>query len=281
MTDTDIARILAVIPMFSRASLAEINLKPLAGLSNTNFRIRYRHNDYILRIPKRETAQFIDRASEANNEDLVTGAGFAPEVLWRNQHGVSLSRYLGCCRTLTITDFNDDSIFGGLALCLRKLHTSKLEFKGRTDIAGLLNSYFERIGRQYKSALSASLEKAMDIHQAVDVDDGKRIPSHNDLVLDNILLGSDEKIWLIDWEYSALSSPYWDLATLCNSARLERQRCADLLQAYGGDSSALTVENLLGHGYLLQLLTVLWTIAHAESFVEAEMEWLKHLDKSV
>lgn len=39
-------------------------------------------------------------------------------------------------------------------------------------------------------------------------------PCHNDLVAENFLKAEDGTIYLIDWEYSGMNDPMWDIAAL-------------------------------------------------------------------
>ena len=86
------------------------------------------------------------------------------------------------------------------------------------------------------------------------------MPSHNDLVLENLLL-AEERLWLIDWEFSAMASPYWDLATLSNAAGLDQAQSRALLLAYCADGATMEESLLFDYRNLLELLTDIWMAA--------------------
>ncbi len=235
----------------------------------------------MLRVPKRETSQFIDRNIEAFNEDQAISGNLAPEVIWREDSGLSLTCCIRHSRNLTKADLKGESIIVELVERLKTLHYSDIRFKGQTDIEALFNCYFELVPEREKHALSSSRDKALNIYKAIKMYDSRLVSSHNDLVLDNLLLDDQKKLCIIDWEYSALSSPYWDLATVCNSARFDKKACLNFLNAYSRSMPDLKLENLQGYCFILQLLTVLWLTAIVDGSIEQEIEWLKHLDKIV
>jgi thiamine kinase-like enzyme len=76
---------------------------------------------------------------------------------------------------------------------------------------------------------------------------------------------AENKLWLIDWEYSAMASPYWDLAILCNEADLDLPQSRLLLQAYCLGGPAMKESMLFDYRTLLKLLSDCWMAALAGS----------------
>ena len=281
MSAIDFAQIFSRIPLLASAHPEDFTIKPLSGLTNFNFHLRGRDGDFVLRVPKKVTSQLIDRRIEAFNEDQVVKQQFAPQVIWRDDSGLSLSHCITHSRNLHKTDMADESVVALLVEQLRVLHNADIKFKGQTDIIELLKYYFNLMLEEKKHRFAACIHKALRLHQTVHARDNRLVSSHNDLVLENLLIDEQAKLWLIDWEYSALSSPYWDLATVCNSARLDSRGCLFFLKNYNGDIHNLSLENLQGYCFILQLLTVVWMTVFADAPVEEEVEWLKTLDKLV
>ena len=281
MNAPDFRQIFRRIPLLAPLQADAFVITPLCGLTNSNFHLRYQHHDYVLRIPKKAGCDFIDRNLEAFNEDQVIKNGFAPEVIWRDNTGLSLSQCIRHSRSLTKADFNDDSIMIALIERLKTLHQSNIKFKGQTDIIGLLKYYSESAIRQNGHVSDDRLNMALSIHENIHRHDDRLVSSHNDLVLENLLIDDQRKLWLIDWEYSGLSSPYWDIATVCNSAQLEDTTRYELLGLYDSPIRHLRIEYLAGYQYILQLLTIGWLSACSSDAVEVEIDWLSRLEKSV
>jgi thiamine kinase-like enzyme len=59
------------------------------------------------------------------------------------------------------------------------------------------------------------------------------VPCHNDPWPGN-LLDADGRIYLIDWEYSGMNDPLWDLADLSVEAGFEPEQDRTMMEAYYG-----------------------------------------------
>jgi thiamine kinase-like enzyme len=126
----------------------------------------------------------------------------------------------------------------------------------------LLHRHFDLVPRADQQRFSERLSRAEDLIVNLDDTDHDCVASHNDLVLGNLLL-DDSGLCLIDWEYSAMASPYWDLATLCNEAQLDRQQSKRLLQAYCVGGATMRESTLFEYRELLKLLSDCWMAALA------------------
>ncbi len=75
----------------------------------------------------------------------------------------------------------------------------------------------------------------MDIKAAVDATGiATRVPCHNDSLIGNWVLREDGKLYLIDWEYSGMNEPMWDLSCLSIEANYSEENDDELLTAYFG-----------------------------------------------
>ena len=281
MTAPDFTKIFRRIPLLRSLDPQAFIITPLRGLTNFNFHLRYQHHDYVLRVPKKGSYQFIDRHREAFNEDQVIKKGLAPQVIWRDDSGLSLSHCIRRSRNLVKADCSHEHIVSLLMNSINTLHQPDILFKGQTDIIRLLKDY-SRLSVLGESHITGErLNLACKIHRTIHDHDDRLVSSHNDLVLENLLIDDQQKLWLIDWEYSALSSPYWDIATLGNSARMDRAAMQKLLALYDGPNGRLHIEYLVGYQYLLQLLTLGWLAACAIDAAAEELEWLNRLEMIV
>ncbi len=83
---------------------------------------------------------------------------------------------------------------------------------------------------------------------------------HNDLVPQNIL-DDGEKIWLIDFEYAAFSTPLSDLANLASNAGFSVEQDQTLLELYYGDkASAEKTKALAALKCALMLRETMWSM---------------------
>ena len=232
----------------------DFEITPLAGFTNYNFRLQNPLQDWILRIPKPETDRFIDRHAEAHNQSLAFELGIAPQVSWRDSSGVTLTSTLSSAHALRASDFNSDKMLHTIVAPIQLLHLSQAGFNGRVDLKELLSRHFDRLSQTDQERLRPRLQQAERVLSLLETRDCAYVASHNDLVLDNLLL-ENERLWLIDWEYSAMASPYWDLATLCNAADLDFEQSRRLLQVYSAGGRQMDESILFDYRGLLKLLS--------------------------
>lgn len=253
----------ANIPQLSGCSADVYTITRLPGYTNRNFRLHNREQDWVLRLPRPATNRFIDRAAEAHNQQQAQRLGLAPGVAWRNAAGITLTPTLRNSRILQRSDFDNDVLVSLVVERLQRLHRGGLRFHGRQNLAGLLTRYYELLDAQRREPFAQRMAQARRILGLLDNDDVERVASHRDLVLQNLLLEND-RLWLIDWEYSAMASPYWDLASLCNEAELDLDQSRRLLRAYCVGGRALQESTLFDYRGMLKLLGDCWMAAFAQ-----------------
>lgn len=223
--------ILKTIPLLSPFASSEMQLQKLAGLSNENYLITIKKNPkqkYILRIPRESSNSFINRENESHNAEIAEQLNIAPENLWRNTSGISLTEYI---ESASIPYLGDSKTLEKMAKTLATLHDSKTAFKGvlnNQKISKSLTQYFKLCSTEQQQVLKADYQKTLLFLESV-LCKRPAVPSHVDLVLENSLLQA-EKVWLIDWEYSAMASPFWDIATLCNAADFNSTQSENFLK---------------------------------------------------
>jgi len=262
VTEEDLSRVFASIPLLQGFSIEDFTISALPGYTNRNYRLYNQHFDWVLRIPKPATARFIDRDAEAYNQGLAQQLGLAPQVAWRDATGISLTPTLGDSRNLRVADMAANDI---LQLCvgsLQRLHRSGLLFHGRVDLGTLLQQHFALLHESDQQRFRNRLSQAQELLAGLDEPDQGYVASHNDLVLGNLLL-ERSSLCIIDWEYSAMASPYWDLATLCNAAEFDRQQSRRLLRAYCVGGTSMKESTLFDYQDLLKLLSDCWMAALA------------------
>ena len=141
MTEPDLSAVLRRIPLLRKITPGQIEITELPGYTNENYRLRSGDSDWVLRLPKAATDAYIDRRAEAHNQALAGQLDLAPQALWRDEDGASLTASLpGRC--LRPVDLNDDALLVRLAAVFARLHRHGLQFRGRVDLAELLERYY-------------------------------------------------------------------------------------------------------------------------------------------
>ena len=255
----DVKSVLKDIPVFDNVAFDKVEIKALKGLSNKNFLLQYsddKNNEVrcVLRIPQEETDSNVNRVNEKHNAALAYKLGFAPKILWQNEQGVSLTEHIDDTDAFSIQSFEN------LAAVIKKLHNCNESFKGSLlaeDIAKHFDHYLGLCTEHDKRALKPAHQNILDLCEKVKADEREPVPSHIDLVAENILI-KDSKVWLIDWEYSAMASPFWDLASLSNNLKFNEKHSRDLLQICLSSESEKDYECLKSYQYLERKLALYW-----------------------
>ena len=87
------------------------------------------------------------------------------------------------------------------------------------------------------------------------------VPSHVDPSPGNLLLRSDGVV-LVDWEFSAMAAPAWDLAILSVEASFDHDQDMAVLAAHGNDATDWRRDQFAMFKACLALITAAW--GHAQ-----------------
>lgn len=218
---------------------------PQSGLTNRVFRLSAETGDYFLRLPREETAGMIDRHAEAHNLTLAADLGLAlPAVYCDPETGVLLTSAVETLERRPV------GFAHHLGKSVGRLHASGDKFDGKLDPVGVYEAQKSELGQLPEllteiKALDAALAMT---DEPVFAEDGGAllVPSHGDLSPGNCLsVGSG--IWLIDWEYSGMSLPAWDLAYAILEHAFSAEDEQFFLQGYAtaGAGAFLPTENQL------------------------------------
>ncbi|MFA9418654.1 MAG: phosphotransferase [Gammaproteobacteria bacterium] len=270
----DFDPIFKCIPQLEGLDCNKTRITKLPGYTNQNFRLVNGAQDWVLRIPKIETNQYINRQFEAHNAEIAETLEIAPKCAWRDQSGLSLTLTLNRTRPITLNDIKRESIFRQLVKVIRSLHDCNKSFQGQVDLADLLAQYYRLVPASQRQLTSGVYEVAQTKIEKLLTRHSRLRPSHNDLVLENILIDDSDRIWIIDWEYSSMASPYWDLATVCNAMAFDRNQSSDFLKTYQQQGPTGNLELLIDYRYVLQVLSICWMAAFTKADIESQIQSL-------
>lgn len=249
------------IPLLRNYQPDDFKIQRLPGLTNHTYHIKNLEHDWVLRIPKPDTNAYIDRRAEVANNEIAIQLGLAPDCLWRDDSGLSLTKTLQHTQSPTAADLCSPEILRAVLARLEKLHNSQQKFHGRVNIRELLKRYFALVPVAYKASIHNDFTSALQRLTIIEQKDRTLTPSHNDLILQNLLIDTNQQVWFIDWEYSSMASPYWDLATLCNTADLDLEQSFNLLKMYKSQHHISDIDLLMDYRQVLEVLTQCWMLS--------------------
>lgn len=201
------------------------------GMTNHQFRFKSSGRFYLLRLPGEGTGRLIDRKSEAGVYSLLRGKGITEEVLYINaETGIKITRFLENVHTCRVESGKE------VRLCmehLRQFHQMKIKGSAVFDVFVKIAQYEAQCAQE-----GLSLESLHKIRSAVsglgDFMEGcgnMNCLCHIDPVADNFLI-CENQVYLIDWEYAAMSDPHIDIAMFCIYARYDRTATDRAIEAY-------------------------------------------------
>ncbi|MDA8425463.1 MAG: choline kinase family protein [Treponema sp.] len=227
-------RIEAALPPELRRKGVNLDTRErLGGLTNQNYKIMVGGEALVLRLPGWGTGRFIRRSIERTNQEAAARAGFTPHsVFFDGRTGVKITRFLGeaCALDPRAAKDRTEAVAGLLA----RFHRSGLRFVNDFDVFKLARTY-ERVahGRfaRFYEGYAHIRTRVQAIERPLSLIAGDRVACHNDLVPENILV-SPEGLTLIDWEYSGMNDPAWDLASFALESGFDEELEARFLAAY-------------------------------------------------
>lgn len=235
------------------------------GLTNDSWRVRTNTDAVIVRMSNTaEELLQIDRASEARVLEIVERAGIGPEMLLcEPQRHVLVTRDLG--RTWTEQDAHVPANIERLAQTLRRLHSLAVpEGVRAVDLVETMRGYLAALDeRGSQSDVTSESNRERGERAALALRQGARVClCHNDVHHLNVV--DRDSLHLIDWEYSGVGEPMFDLASVCvyhEYDRVERER---LLEAYLGRGDTDALRRLDLACWLFEYIRELWTEVRAE-----------------
>ena len=202
----------------------------------------------------------IDRQHEVNVLNDISYLNLAPKVLYSDiAAGILIWEYISEAKPLlTSKEFNTNTLYQ-LGSCLYSLHSHPIP-KNSVDI-------FSNSMSLYQSLLVDSSEKilfnrASNLYYELLQDDKDKVLSHNDLHPANMLW--DQKYYFLDWEYSGVNHPCFDIASLINSLKLNKREIHEMSLGYKYSSDLFHIDKLNQWIEFIEYLEEIWKISVAK-----------------
>ena len=253
----DVRALVAAIPALAHVSGPPIRM---GGLTNRVYRL----GDACLRIPGKGTEEYINRANEAVAAREAAKAGVSPQVLHFDEAtGVMVTRFVADAVTMSPDGFRTRAGSPARAgQAFRRLHTSGAVFPFRFELFAMIDDYLKVLSTR-DVALPAGY------HDVVrEADGGVRaalaarplppVACHCDPLCENFL-DTGERMWIVDWEYSGMNDPMWDLGDLSVEGKFDADQEEEMIRAYfGGAPRPAERGRIVIYKAMCDLLWTLW-----------------------
>jgi len=242
-------------------------VEPAGGMTNKNYRICVKGSRYILRVAGTGTEQMINRNTEMFNSAIASEKGYNVEVPYFNlETAVKISKFIENAETLTHRSIKKEENLKQVTSILRDLHEST-DFHMDNEF----NSFrelekYEDILRKDRGTFFEDYDKVrkevMDLEEELKLCKRVFVPSHNDLVSENLVKDTEGRIYLIDWEYSGINDDMWDLAALSLENEFSENDVELMFRLYfeGKEADQNSRRRLLIHQICQDTLWAVWTL---------------------
>jgi thiamine kinase-like enzyme len=254
---TDEARAtLAAIPMLAGYTGP---LERLGGLTNLVFKA----GEFCLRIPGKGTEEYINRANEAVAAREAAKAGVSPEVLHVDPAtGVMVTRFIAGAETMSPEKFRTRSGSPARAgEAFRKLHNSGAVFPFRFELFAMIDDYLKVLSTKDVAPPAGYhdvVREAETVRAALAAHTLPLIACHCDPLCENFLDAGD-RMWIVDWEYSGMNDPLWDLGDLSVEGKFDTAQDEEMMRAYfGGEVRPVERGRIVIYKAMCDLLWTLW-----------------------
>jgi thiamine kinase-like enzyme len=270
--------------LFAKAVLAEARITRLGGLTNRVFRIDVAGKSYCLRIAGKGTEEYINRRNEEQAARMAAEAGVSPEVLHFDAvTGVMVTRFIDEAVTMSPALFQARTGSPQRAgRAFRRLHESGAEFPFRFELFSMIDDYLKLLSDKnvdFPEGYHEVLRESQSIRSALAAHPLPLVACHCDPLCENFL-DTGERMWIVDWEYSGMNDPMWDLGDLSVEGSFDPDQEARMIEGYfGGKPSAPEMGRLVIYKAMCDLLWTLWGLIQFGNKNPADDFWVYSLNR--
>ena len=285
--DTNIDQVFSIlnnIKGYEKISRENSNLKRLGGMTNIVHLVETDSNNLIVRIPGKGTEDYINRTFEYNNAMAAWRAGISAEIIWADvEKGIMVSKAINGIETMTPKFFSSRKGSPARAgLALAKLHNSGETFDFRFDLFNMIDDYLDILSSknaELPDGYHDIVKAAKPVKEALIANPMTLAPCHCDPLCENFL-DDGNKMWIVDWEYSGMNDPLWDLGDLSVEAGMDESQESEMLIAYfGKDPTAAQKGRVIIYKAMCDLLWTLWGLIQHADKNPAEDFWAYSIER--
>jgi len=264
--DTNIDKVIEVLHMvegFEKITKQDCNIKRLGGMTNIVHLVETQNINLIVRIPGKGTEDYINRTTEYKNAKAAWRAGISAEIIWADVNsGVMVSKAINRIETMTANLFSSRKGSPARAgYALAKLHNSGETFDFRFELFNMIDDYLKILSTKdvdLPEGYNDIVKGAEPIKELLETNPIPLAPCHCDPLCENFL-DDGKNMWIVDWEYSGMNDPLWDLGDLSVEAGMNEDQENEMLKAYfGKEPTAAQKGRVIIYKAMCDLLWTLW-----------------------
>ena len=241
-----------------------LSVEQLGGMTNQNYLVKTTNKQYIVKFFGKGTEKLINRQDEKYNLELLKDLDLDVEnYLFDIEAGIKVNEYIESAITLDSTSIKTK--FDKIAPILQTIHASGKELRGEFAPFEEIKKYESLIEEKIPYAnYEAVREEVFSLEKRLAELGVDRKSCHIDLVPENFIESPQGRLYLIDWEYSSMNDPMWDLAALFLESEFTHQEEEAFLSRYESEQTPVSREKIAIYKILQDAIWSLWTVYKEE-----------------
>ena len=241
-----------------------LSVEQLGGMTNENYLAKTTNKQYIVKFFGKGTEKLINRQDEKYNLELLKDLDLdVKNYLFDIEAGIKVNEYIESAITLDSTSIKTK--FDKIAPILQTIHASGKELRGEFAPFEEIKKYESLIEEEIPYAnYEAVREEVFSLEKRLADLGVDRKSCHIDLVPENFIESPQGRLYLIDWEYSSMNDPMWDLAALFLESEFTRQEEEAFLSHYESEQIPVSREKITIYKILQDAIWSLWTVYKEE-----------------
>ena len=241
-----------------------LSVEQLGGMTNQNYLVKTTNKQYIVKFFGKGTEKLINRQDEKYNLELLKDLDLdVKNYLFDIVAGIKVNEYIESAITLDSTSIKTK--FDKIAPILQTIHASGKELRGEFAPFEEIKKYESLIEEKIPYAnYEAVREEVFSLEKRLADLGVDRKSCHIDLVPENFIESPQGRLYLIDWEYSSMNDPMWDLAALFLESEFTRQEEEAFLSHYESEQTPVSREKIAIYKILQDAIWSLWTVYKEE-----------------
>ena len=241
-----------------------LSVEQLGGMTNQNYLVKTTNKQYIVKFFGKGTEKLINRQDEKYNLELLKDLDLdVKNYLFDIEAGIKVNEYIESAITLDSTSIKTK--FDKIAPILQTIHASGKELRGEFAPFEEIKKYESLIEEKIPYAnYEAVREEVFSLEKRLADLGVDRKSCHIDLVPENFIESPQGRLYLIDWEYSSMNDPMWDLAALFLESEFTRQEEEAFLSRYESEQTPVSREKIAIYKILQDAIWSLWTVYKEE-----------------
>ena len=241
-----------------------LSVEQLGGMTNQNYLVKTTNKQYIVKFFGKGTEKLINRQDEKYNLELLKDLDLdVKNYLFDIEAGIKVNEYIESAITLDSTSIKTK--FDKIAPILQTIHASGKELRGEFAPFEEIKKYESLIEEKIPYAnYEAVREEVFSLEKRLADLGVDRKSCHIDLVPENFIESPQGRLYLIDWEYSSMNDPMWDLAALFLESEFTPKEEEAFLSHYESEQTPVSREKIAIYKILQDTIWSLWTVYKEE-----------------